>query len=568
MKKALSFVLILVLALSLCVPVFADNTGTGGEATAPTTSTPGTITITNALKGETYNLYKLFDFTWDGDKAYSYTLPVDSSWETFFTTGAGSTYFTIDSTTRAVTPTDKLGTGKSDPSVRAFADAAMAYLADTTNNIKADDSITAEADGSITFSGLTYGYYLIDTTMGTVCVLDSNSTDLTVTDKTSAPTQNKQVREDDGEGDGWSETYANAPIGQDVDFRAIINNVYKREDLVYHDAMSTGLTLNKETVAVYMRPDKNEKETYLTPYDPNSPNDPYDYKVIYPDQTVPAHADGKKCTFEIIFEDTYLQGLASNSAYLVVTYSAELNEQAEITTPGGQDLTQGGNPNDSAISYGQSQWSTWDQVTVHTWPLEVFKYTTVGGVKTSLAGAKFVLAKPLVAGGKAQWAYVKAVDADNVPLTGVTYDQNNNPTPNGWILSDVNETTKVAPIPEGVYEFSSTNADGTPKLITINGLDAHDEYVLIETEAPEGYNKLSAPLYFRINDSAADGVVGYVEINNISGLNSQLEVENRTGTELPSTGGVGTTMFYIVGGVLAVGAVVLLVTKKRMGSEG
>ncbi len=555
MKKALSFVLILVLALSLCVPVFAENTATD----------PGTITITNALKGETYNIYKLFDFTWDGGNAYSYTLPADSSWTEFFTAGAGATYFTFDSTTRAVTPKDALGTEDSGDGVRAFADAAMAYLADAANNITADKSIEAAADGSITFENLGYGYYLIDTTMGTVCVLDSNSENLNVTDKTSIPAVDKQVQEDDKEGEGWTDDYANAPIGQSVNFRVKIENVYKRENLVYHDAMSKGLTLDADSIAVYMREDTNTDPVYLT--------NEQDYFVTIHEKNSEGESikncNGKGCTFEVAFSTEYLQNLKSSRNYLVVTYSAELNEGATVTTPAaGQDLTQGGNPNDGSISYGSAQWSTWDHVTVHTWPLKVFKYT--GTNKTPLAGAEFVLAKPIVSEGKTMWAYVKAVDANKVPLTGVKdpaeTDTYGFPVTNGWTMSAYDATLGYAPVPEDALRFTSSNL--STELIQINGLDAQDEYVLIETEAPEGYNKLSGPIVFHINDSSANGAtVGYIKIDKKEGLNSQIEVENKTGTELPSTGGTGTTMFYIIGGVLAVGAVVLLVTKKRMGSE-
>ena len=97
--------------------------------------------------------------------------------------------------------------------------------------------------------------------------------------------------------------------------------------------------------------------------------------------------------------------------------------------------------------------------------------------------------------------------------------------------------------------------------VTIQGLDANFTYWLVETEAPVGYNKLTGHIDFML--SADDGKAT-VEGNKY--VTGGFKVENNTGTELPSTGGMGTTLLYLAGGALVLLALVLLITKKRMGN--
>ena len=96
----------------------------------------------------------------------------------------------------------------------------------------------------------------------------------------------------------------------------------------------------------------------------------------------------------------------------------------------------------------------------------------------------------------------------------------------------------------------TTDNNGTA---TFGGL-ADGTYYLVEIKAPAGYNQLTAPAKVTVAGSSTD----------TTKLTVTAEVENKTGTLLPSTGGMGTTVFYVLGFVLVMGAVVLLVTKKRM----
>ncbi len=518
LTKFASLLLALVMVFALTTTAFAAE----GDA--------GTITITNAKKGETYNLYKIFDLTWDGNSAYAYYLPENSQWEDFFTgTGAGATYFTIDAASGLATPTNALN----DSSVKTLADAMMAYIATEGVTVTPVETITPTEDGSIVFDELGYGYYMIDTTTGTVCVLNSNTKNLSLTDKTLIPTVDKKVKEDDT--GNWGDE-GTAAIGQTVNFQATIEHIYKSENVVFHDTMSTGLTYTGVT-SVQIKASSSAALTDVP-------------TTAYTVTTTPT--DG--CTFEISFTDEYLHSLTDASAYIVVEYAAKLNENAVVTDPTAAQMDSG-NTNGAQMSYGDKQTSTKDEVTVRTWPLKIFKYTgDIDNNPTALAGAKFVFAKIINSSEGTQWAFVKSVGEGNKP-TG---------TADGWII--VNTTAGQVPeVPEGAFEFTS-DSNG---MINLNGLDSPDQYVLIETQAPAGYNALTEPIYFTINmtdNNSNNYHKGYIRVNNGTVEYSQINIENKTGSVLPTTGGMGTTMIYAVGGVLVLAAIVLLVTKKRMRS--
>lgn len=153
----------MVMAISLTA--FADNDD-------------GSITITNATVGETYSVYKLLDLTYNtGGTSYAYTIDSSSDWYAFFTSGEGSKYVSV-STAGVVTWTD--GSTGTDSQAKAFAAAALTYAED--NGI-APTVTTKATDTTLTFSGLEYGYYLIDSSLGTVLTLDSTDPNVEVMDK-------------------------------------------------------------------------------------------------------------------------------------------------------------------------------------------------------------------------------------------------------------------------------------------------------------------------------------------------------------------------------------------------
>ncbi len=233
------------------------------------------------------------------------------------------------------------------------------------------------------------------------------------------------------------------------------------------------------------------------------------------DYTVnPSPEDG--CAFELTLKESGINkalGVAA-SGTVVVTYSGTLNTNASDN-----------NPNTAYVTFGTANTSSASATaTVHTWSFSVKK---VDGNNTDkpLAGARFALSTT-----KDRTGVIKFKADDSTDTAGVkTY----------CVSADGSETI-------------TTTDDGTFKL---RGLKS-GTYYLLEIEAPQGYNPMKEPQEVIVD-----------EHGNISHENNTVLVLNYSGKILPSTGGIGTTVFYVVGGILVVGAVVALVTKKKMSAR-
>ena len=232
------------------------------------------------------------------------------------------------------------------------------------------------------------------------------------------------------------------------------------------------------------------------------------------------------CTFEVKFDN----GLLKPNDVVVVTYSATLNANAVV---GGT-----GNANETHLSYTNTDNTTGktqpSETRTYTWSMDVLKYTMKGNEEVKLEGAQFKLYKEV--GDAKTKTYAIAAD--------------------GKITDWTNEASKAT--------VFTSDKDGK---IEIKGLDA-DTYYLEEIEAPAGYNKLKDPINVVITatiDPATNA--GTATVTYGEGSTGTVKVLNQAGAELPSTGGVGTTVFYVVGGLLVAVAVVLLVTKKKMSAD-
>ncbi len=221
-----------------------------------------------------------------------------------------------------------------------------------------------------------------------------------------------------------------------------------------------------------------------------------------------------KCTFEVKFND----GVLRTNDKVVITYWAKINEKAVVGNAG--------NTNSAILKYGTNGKATCNPTTTYVWSFDVHKYT---GENTALAGAKFKVWNS----DKSKTAYFK-YDA-----TAKVYKFA------GWTA-----------VEGAVYEFTTPD-DGN---IAFEGLDS-GTYYLEEIEAPKGYNKLNDAIKFTIADEKAS-VKGQVSYDTDS--TGTIKVLNKAGTTLPTTGGIGTTIFYLIGGGLMVAAAVLLIAKKRM----
>lgn len=209
------------------------------------------------------------------------------------------------------------------------------------------------------------------------------------------------------------------------------------------------------------------------------------------------------CDFEVRFTQSYLDTITAPTT-LVVEYNAVLNENAKVESAA---------LNETQLTWGDANHTEWDKTETNTYKFAVLKYAGTDTAKNPLAGAVFQLK-----------------DAkDNVVMLIKVSDTE-------YRVANGNET--------GAVDSFTTVATGN---IVIKGVDL-DNYTLVEIAAPEGYNMLKDPVKVIVNANNALVV----------------EVPNNTGAELPSTGGIGTTIFYVVGGILVVGAAVVLTTRKRM----
>ena len=289
------------------------------------------------------------------------------------------------------------------------------------------------------------------------------------------------------------------------------NNAVGVENLVFHDSMSEGFTWNGEgSVVVTLNGTTVDKiDNYTVSSDPH----PF--------------AQDKNCTFDVVFTEAFNSALNPNDV-IVISYSAVLNEKAIIGSTG--------NPNDSKVTFGEPDEdgkyafeTTPSQTLTRTWDVEIFKHDSNDA---GLEGAVFTLSK--------------SADGSD---------------PIKFVKEDTGEVYRMAKEDEASTATTEITTVSGGKF-TIKGLDS-DTYYLTETKAPTGYNELAEPITIVIDD---EGNVTY-DGNSVGRLNDttpQVPVLNQSGSLLPSTGGIGTTIFYVVGGILVVAAGILLVTKKRM----
>lgn len=369
--------------------------------------------------------------------------------------------------------------------------------------------------------------------------------DIRIDVKTAAPSVEKKVLEDDkynqdgGYGTGYNDV-ADYNIGEAVTFHLIglvpDMSRYDTYKYIFHDTLSAGLTLNEGSIKVYVASDKagTDKAEITTGWTRGTP------------------AAGE--SFTVSFDDLKIVSGVTQGKYIIVEYTATLNANAEIGLPGNPNtvyLQYSNKPNQSAAGDTDNTGNTpKDKVIVFTYELDT---TKVDGqnTETKLKDAKFVLLNA----GKNQ---VAKVGANNKLV--------------GWETVDPENVTTW---PAG----SELTSDGNG-LFKVIGLDA-GTYKLREIAAPAGYNLLSQDVEVVItagteNNQSWNGTPSEalktlaVTANGTAGTGNpdagiaSITIANNKGNTLPETGGIGTTVFYVLGSILVIGAVVLLVSKKRM----
>lgn len=507
MKKLLSLTLAMMMVLVMGLPVLA-----AGE---------GTITIDNAIAGKEYKIYKIFELESynAGDKAFAYKV-TDENWAEFVK-NEGAAYVTADEQGYISWVGDNTA-----ERAKAFADAAIKFA--VANGIAPVATETAASE-TVTFTGLDLGYYLVSSDAGALVSLDTTQPNVTMKEKNGEPTIDKDVQNGtDADGNPVWDKDNTASIGDVVNYQATISVKANATGYVVNDTMSKGLTFNEGSVTVVRIPVGDTAETTVAPEN----------------YTATSTAVENGTNLKVAFKEEFLAGLQPGDT-LIVRYNATVNADAE---------TEGtGNSNAVKLEYGNDQETEESTTKTYVYEFDVDKFTIREGADehTQLAGAKFTLS-------------VKDAEGNLVPIT----------------FSKVDNTTVYKADKESDVIEITTDESGK---FTLSGLAA-GTYYLTETEAPAGYNKLAAPIEVQIIETIDDqgnrtGVCtiknsmldqdGNSTITDTTGdaEDNTVAVENKTGVELPSTGGIGTTIFYVLGGILVVGAGIMLVVKKRMGSE-
>lgn len=583
-RKLTAVLLSLVMLLALVVPASAAENYS--------------ITIHNDKTGHTYEAYQIFAGTVSSDEETNGETggPMlgDITWGSGVDGAAllaalkAADEEKYGACTTAADVAEALGTETATAAdAAAFADIAAQHLTATVAG-----TATAPNDGgNYIIEGLPAGYYLVKDSLQE----DDNQTGQVLSDyivqvlgnvtmepkDSGIPTLEKKVAEE-GKGnegkynqDGGYGTYYNDVadwnIGDSVPFKLIASMpdaaeiaAYDTYSYTFHDTLDPGLTLEQKagedqtTFAIYFVNTKNE--------DPRAEGFQYLDAAKYD-----VNIDAETNSFTIAIDDLKTlmvttaggqQIPATNYDYIVIFYDAVLNANAEIGLPGNENtayLEFSNNPNGDGAGRTED-----DKVIVFTYELDGTKVD--GETQAALQNAQFVLLN----GAKSEAAMV--VDGK------VT----------GWVKVDTDAAAGDVEMP-GTYEewverYGDQNVILTSDengLFNIAGLD-DGTYFLREIQAPNGYNLLENDVKLVItattangqdwNGNAADALRGLTIAvndgepqpgNTETGI-VEVTVENNRGATLPETGGMGTTLFYIIGGLLVVGAGILLVVRIRM----
>ena len=484
MKKLMAALLAVAMVCAMAIPAFA--------ASGSSSTTRGSITINSAVAGEDYTIYKMFKLNSfdtnanDGAGNYSYTVVPD--WEDFFKdSAAGNSYITLENGHPTWVGAENADTYKQ------FAKAALAYA--NQKGISATKTEKANSN-TVKFDNLDLGYYLVDTSLGALCGLDTTKPNAIIDEKNEVPTIDKKVKGSDG---NWV-TENTAKIGDTVEYKAVITVKTANTNYVMHDTMTDGLTFNKDSVKVTV----SGADVPTTKYTLSAPGT-------------------KGGTFSIAFDNNYIASLSANTK-IEVTYNAVVNKKAKIDPDA--------NENEAYLTFGNSQETAHDKTYTYLYQFDLIKYS--GSTKKLLGGAQFKL-------------YDAETGGNEIKL-----------------VKNEDDTYRVATATETPVAYIETVAGKTVK---ISGLDKK-VYYLEETVPPAGYNGLTQRVKVDLSTGSKKVPTGFLSNGTYDELNASsiggVAVVNNAGTTLPGTGGIGTTIFYVIGGGLMVAAAILLITKKRM----
>ena len=503
MRKLISMLLVLTLVLGMAVSVSAAGQSSN-------------IVIGNASTSGLYKAYKVLDAavdtTTDASRdAITYSLNAifagfflpngtpDGTWLTT-TAAEDATIVTYGDATYYLNVTeDNVATLAEE--LAAYVDTNKISFTKTAGANEAYDEQGNSLGNRATFSGMDFGYYLIESPVGTVYMLASNNEWTLIEEKNTAPTLTKQVTQlVDGMGylNAYSDTISASHNSTGAFFK------YKVQVTV-----GTGAT----NYQIYDRFD-SKNLTYNG------------YELYY---KAPSAEKEEKLTENVDYTYSYTYGDIESLLYIKITNEALLVDGAIITlytemyAP--EYLPTTGAVNKAFLVYGDNQSTPTETATVYSSQIEILKYAD-GNTTDVLADAVFVLSD----------------------ITKTSYG----------VFSTVSNPAGGSP--RKTFSWTTSKASATPFTtgedgkVTISGIP-NGTYYLEEITAPDGYNLLAEPVMVEVKSETDDPNAGVVVVK---------EIENKSGAVLPSTGGMGTTLFYVLGSLMAVTALVVLVTNKRM----
>ena len=521
MKKIMAVLLAAIMTMAMAVTAFADNVATTTTGTNKLTVNvkTGDGVPTQTLKDQTINLYKLFDVTESkSGETTNYAYTVNDTYKSTLASVLNIVETSKDEEFAAAVT--KLGSDNAT-AVQKFAndftaEALTKKLSATATSNKIEESKTA-----YTFSNLAAGYYLVYVTGGkeiqsTLVTVDAtNSVNL----KTEAPSIEKKSDKE------------TVSIGQVVKY-TVTGSIpdttgYDQYQYIIHDELSKGLDFVKNADGDAL--DKATEANVTIAFTESG---------ITPAGTTPTSAtlsgEGNR-TMALDLSAWVKANQTNKGKVFTVTYYAKVNANAVVTEKNSAQLEYGNKPDETTTT-------TPSEAKTPTYPLNILKKKK--GSEDKLAGAKFKL-------------YSSEADAN---------------------ANDAAKAIKVSPVVAGVAgnyvvdpESSTTEFESVASIdekgynLHVNGLAAGD-YWLVETEAPAGYNKLTAPIKVTIEKSTDAVDANQWTLKDADGkkIDSKIvTIENSTGSLLPSTGGMGTIIFAVIAAILVLGVAVSFIRDKR-----
>lgn len=536
-KKLLAALLAVAMVCAMAIPAFAENSE--GDVDSHHTYSAFQI-FKGDVEGNDIKDFKISNVTWgsniaDNPAAFLDQLKADSTLGTQFQFIDATDANTAQKVLEVISKWDD-----SDANSIAFARFVCHYLYSNDAN---PTYVVRAGSNALTIPEAKAGYYLfVDTTdfskddsyhsyNSFLLMVTKGNWNVPITPKAEKPTVEKKVYDNpDGTSTGGFGSSADHAINEKFQFQLTATlpdstnrayDYYDKYSVIFHDTLSDGITYDKDDELDSVVIKSNGNTYNIT----DSSKYTIDTTDLESQNSFVVNIDVKACAKDAGFD-------LNDGATITVTYTAHLNDKAYVNTAGGSTsninkvyLTYSNNPKDES-SIGKTPEST--PVYVYTYQLNNTKYHDDDNPNNVLAGAGFRL-----------YSDEACHDEDEIKLK---------------MNDDDTYSRDFSTEGKGVEMIS--NKDGQ---FNVKGLDA-GTYYLKETKTPDGYSACKViPVTIKADHSRNDQV-------NLEGSNLTNDIVNikAGGITLPSTGGIGTTLFYVVGGGLMVAAIVLLVTKKRM----